>query len=46
MLAGDAQNVELAKVQFGRIVDGKLVYDVGKDDNSVFQGKYLAIHDI
>lgn len=42
-VAGGAQNGELAKVQFGRIARGQLVYDAGEDDHSVFQGKCLYV---
>ena len=37
--AGNGRSDELTKVEFGRIVNGNLVYDEGKDDNFVFQGK-------
>ena len=35
---GDGSDGNLSKVQFARIVDGKLVYDDGKHDHYVFGG--------
>ena len=39
---GDDESSNLSKVQFGRIVDGKLVYDEGKNDHFVFQGMTMV----
>ena len=36
--AGDGSTGNLSKVQFARIVNGKLVYDDGKHDYYVFGG--------
>ena len=38
---GDTNTGSLSKIQFGRIVDGVLLYDEGKDDHFVFEGKYV-----
>lgn len=39
---GDSRTGILSKIQFGRIVDGNLVYDEGKDDHFVFEGMSIA----
>ena len=38
---GDGSDGNLSKVQFARILDGKLVYDDGKNDHYVFGGMLL-----
>lgn len=40
---GDGRNGNLSKEQFATIVEGKLVYDEGKDDQYVFGGMTINI---
>ena len=38
MHEGDDSTGILSKIPFGRIMDGNLIYDEGKDDHFVFKG--------
>lgn len=40
---GDGRNGNLSKEQFATIVEGKLVYDEGKDDQYVFGGMTIKL---
>ena len=37
---GKGTNGNLTKVQFAQVVKGRVVYDDGENDHSVFGGKY------
>lgn len=38
IIAGVDQSSSLEKVQFGRLINGKLVYGSGESDSTVFEG--------
>ena len=38
LTTGTGEGLKLKKVQFGRIIDGKLMYESGESDFTVFEG--------